>query len=274
MADYWLKLYTEILNDPKMATLPDRVWRRTVECFLAAKEVNHDGHLPDTTQLAWLLRMNPADLELDLQQVAYTGIIQKEVNGWFIPNFSKRQAAASDRDRKQQQRDRDRSQQYYGGITPKSRDVTQSREEQKQNREEAEQSRGREETRAMRDVPPAPPTPSDDPTNWSPLQAQQNPQIKAFVQATGRLPGRPTYKTIITTIKEHGFTADYLEPFWEAWNLKGYNPANVAWLTEWAVAGAIPADQPHPKRSNGKAGSGNPFDAILAESEVAGGHTN
>jgi len=25
---YWIKLYHEILNDPKMGRLPDRLWRR------------------------------------------------------------------------------------------------------------------------------------------------------------------------------------------------------------------------------------------------------
>jgi len=27
MADYWIKLYHEIIDDPKMATMPDRLWR-------------------------------------------------------------------------------------------------------------------------------------------------------------------------------------------------------------------------------------------------------
>lgn len=31
MANYWIKLYHEILDDPLMATMPDRLWRRTIE---------------------------------------------------------------------------------------------------------------------------------------------------------------------------------------------------------------------------------------------------
>lgn len=128
MADYWMKLYIEILDDPKMATLPDRVWRRVIELFLVAKRLGKEGHIPDTRQIAWMLRMNPDELESDMAQIAQTGIVVREVNGWFIPKFAQRQAAVPDKDRKAQQRDREKSQQYYGNVTTQSRNVTQSTE--------------------------------------------------------------------------------------------------------------------------------------------------
>ena len=33
---YWIKLYHEVLDDPKMARLPDRLYRRCIEVFLLA----------------------------------------------------------------------------------------------------------------------------------------------------------------------------------------------------------------------------------------------
>lgn len=51
-AKYWIKLYHEILHDPKMGRLPDNLWRRCIELFLLAgelgAEVDEDdkGHLP------------------------------------------------------------------------------------------------------------------------------------------------------------------------------------------------------------------------------------
>ena len=59
MPDYWIKLYHEILDDPKMATLPDRLWRKVIEIFLIAGKLSPDksGQLPETNQIAWLLRM-------------------------------------------------------------------------------------------------------------------------------------------------------------------------------------------------------------------------
>ena len=38
---YWIKLYHEVLDDPKMALLPDRLWRRTIELFIQL--IPHDG---------------------------------------------------------------------------------------------------------------------------------------------------------------------------------------------------------------------------------------
>jgi DnaD/phage-associated family protein len=128
MADYWLKLYIEILDDPKMATMPDRAWRRTIELFLVAKKLNKDGHLPDTRQIAWLLRMNPDELEHDMMQIASTGIVVQEVGGWFIPKFADRQAAVQPAERMSQMRDRRQKQQYYTGVTDQLRIVTQRTE--------------------------------------------------------------------------------------------------------------------------------------------------
>ena len=126
MADYWIKLYVEILDDSKMAVLPDRLWRRVIELFLMAGRFHQEGNLPDTRQLAWILRMSSDDLEMDLQQIAGTGIIQKVVNGWFIPKFSKRQAAVSAADRMQAMREKQHHKQYLDeNVTTPLRNVTQ-----------------------------------------------------------------------------------------------------------------------------------------------------
>lgn len=113
MSDYWLKLYCEILDDPKMGVLTDHLWRRTVELFLAAKRLGQDGLLPDLQQIAWMLRI-PADdqLKADLDAISATGIIQPFGDGWLIVNFSSRQAPSSPSERKRNQRDRARFRQY------------------------------------------------------------------------------------------------------------------------------------------------------------------
>ena len=127
MADYWLKLYMEILDDPKMATLPDRLWRRVVELFMVAKLENRDGLLPEVQHIAWRLRMHTDDLVMDLRQIAATGIIENTSDGWLVRNFSKRQAASPNTERKQRQRQREQSNQYYchENVTEMSRNVTQ-----------------------------------------------------------------------------------------------------------------------------------------------------
>jgi DnaD/phage-associated family protein len=128
MSDYWAKIYIEIIDDPKMATMPDRLWRRTIELFLLAKKINKDGHLPDTKQLAWVLRMSTDELDLDLKQIALTGIIQVEPSGWFVVHFEKRQAASTPQERMAQMRKREQHQQYYQDVTQQLPNVTQRTE--------------------------------------------------------------------------------------------------------------------------------------------------
>ena len=147
MADYWIKAYHEILDDPKMATLPDRLWRRVMEIFLLAGRLSKDkdGNIPDTKQLAWILRMNTDDLSMDLRQLEILGIIKSTQTGWLVINFKKRQAASTDAERKKQQRERDQRKQYYNddNVTELSRNVTQSTEDRVQNTEsEAETDSG------------------------------------------------------------------------------------------------------------------------------------
>jgi hypothetical protein len=150
MADYWIKVYHEILDDPKMATMPDRLWRRTMEIFLLSGKLSKDksGFLPETNQLAWLLRMSSDDLLMDLKQLESVGILERVGDGWLVVNFEKRQAAVSDAERKRQQREREQREQYYGNekVPNLSRNVTQNTEYREQNTEtesESERERAR-----------------------------------------------------------------------------------------------------------------------------------
>src|SRR4030042_462165 len=110
---YWIKLYHEILDDPKMAMLPDRLWRRIIELFLMAGRYNKGGILPDTNQIAWMLRMNTDELAMDMQQIQTTGIIERQVNGWLIPQFANRQIALTDAEKQKAYRERKHRDEYY-----------------------------------------------------------------------------------------------------------------------------------------------------------------
>lgn len=245
MADYWIKLYTETLDDPKLATLPDRLWRRSIELFLLAGRLsNRTGKLPDTRQLAWMLRMPTDDLQMDLDQLTPTGIIEPIPNGWLVVNFKKRQAAATGTERSRQSRER--AHRFDNSATNPQRFVAQIKDIDSDIDTELER-----EGDSAGAPPPHPITDTSDIEHLTPRQAEAYPEIRIFLRATGRMPGRPTYRTVIETINQHGFTVSDLQPYWRAWNERGYNPANLAWLTEWAVSGKIP-ENGKPK-SNGKA---------------------
>lgn len=93
---YWIKFYIEILDDPKMGRLSDRLWRRASELFLLAGENGDDGALPSFSDMAWRLRLNEAELLKDLQELEDIGIVVFNEH-WHVTNFAKRSPTTESR---------------------------------------------------------------------------------------------------------------------------------------------------------------------------------
>lgn len=125
--NYWIKLYDEILDDPKMGTLPDRLYRRVIELFLIAGRSNKGGEIPNAQSIAWLLRQPLAEIQQDLEHIAAVGIIQQTETGWLVTKFAERQSPIPDVERKRHQRARDKREEYYGheDVTQMSQNVRQ-----------------------------------------------------------------------------------------------------------------------------------------------------
>jgi hypothetical protein len=113
-AFYWIKLYHELLDDPKMGLLPDNVWRRAIELFLVAGQLQQGGKLPSTAELAWRLRQSPEQLAAELAHLAEIGLVVPDGEGWLVVNFARRQGPVSGRERVRRFRERQR-QAYLGG---------------------------------------------------------------------------------------------------------------------------------------------------------------
>ena len=114
---YWIKLYHEILHDPKMGRLSDRLWRRAIEVFLLAGENGGDGKLPVLEDMAWTLRAEPTELSADLEQLEKLGILEMRDELWFVTHFAERQAAADGAERVSRHRNRAKKRRYYGTET-------------------------------------------------------------------------------------------------------------------------------------------------------------
>ena len=119
---YWIKLYHEILDDPKMGLLNDRLYRRTIEMFLMAGDNEKEGTLPPIEHMAWRLRVSPEELETDLIELQRVGIVSAKGGDLYVTNFSKRQEPIPDVERKQRQRERDKKNKYYGHEPVTKRD--------------------------------------------------------------------------------------------------------------------------------------------------------
>ena len=105
----WIKLYTEILADPKMGLLPDHLWRRCVELFLFAGRTDNGGVLPDMREMEWTLHSPASETTETLEALEKIGIVHRQGETWIVTNFEKRQAAMGSAARSDAHRERQRA---------------------------------------------------------------------------------------------------------------------------------------------------------------------
>ena len=91
MANTWIKLYHEILTDPKMGRMPDRLFRRTIELFLIAGKEDQGGMLPPVEDIAWMLRSTDKEIQKTLEDLEALNIIEKTDQGYHVTHFVTRQ---------------------------------------------------------------------------------------------------------------------------------------------------------------------------------------
>jgi len=113
MAKPWIKLWVEMLSDPKVARLSDDQYRKFIEVLLLAGYQNESGKLPALTDIAWMLHLSEADAETALMNLSRCGLVHKDDTGWIVTNFDKRQetpAAARMRKMRERQKEHDSEQ--------------------------------------------------------------------------------------------------------------------------------------------------------------------
>ena len=87
MDKVWIKLYTKILENPKVGRLDDKTWRIMMELFLVAGETFDDGRLPDIETLAWKLRRSEKEIKEALQKLEKIGTVTVTDDNVMITNF-------------------------------------------------------------------------------------------------------------------------------------------------------------------------------------------
>lgn len=125
---YWLKLYHEILDDPKVGRLRITLRWRMIEAFLLAGELDENGFLPSLADMAWRVRVEPELLEAELNELADAGILNRVDGRWLVVNFAARQGASSDAERmreyrKRLRKERKEAKERKEGNTDKEEDI-------------------------------------------------------------------------------------------------------------------------------------------------------
>lgn len=119
----WVKLFTDFLDDRKIARLSDIGKLRFVQLILLAGECDAEGALVDSAgsmtidDIAWRLRIDAEKLANELEELQQVGLITISENEIIVNNFSKRQGRPQSVKREQW---RDAQQRHRGVIDDKN----------------------------------------------------------------------------------------------------------------------------------------------------------
>jgi len=246
MSYYWIKLYHEILHDPKMGRLSDPLWRRTIELFLMAGETGKTGQLPPLPEMSWTCRITEERMLEDLQALSEFNIVHETEAGWFVTHFEQRQDADTDAERKQYQRKRERKVTHSPEpVTSRDNNVTRNVQELKLKLKiESEEEEGRSAPAAASSVPK---TPNQVPANDQTIERlwQQATGMPTFMGNTRADDMRRIEAVYNRNEWDFQKTVTELKGYYEAWintvskktNTK-YSKQNTGWL-DWAIAGEV-----------------------------------
>ena len=246
--NYWMKLWFDILNDPKMGTLPDRLWRRVIELFLLAGQNGEDGSLPDVKSMAWQLKLTEKVMLNDLQNIAKTGIVKELEPGiWEVTNFEKRNASVTTTKRVKDFRSRES---YKKSNVSDNADVTQMKREcnaDVTSRYQEEQKNRRTELTEL--------------TTTTPAEFLEFAEVYQSVTGSEPLVLNAEIEAVSEIVKAGGTPEDYRRAL-QGMQDKTYTIANMASAMNWTLSDLRKAKQPK-RANNGHKTKRSDLDEIL-----------
>jgi hypothetical protein len=110
----WLRLYAEVLNDPKVQNLDDASFRAWINVLCIARK--YRGFLPNLSETAFLLRLDEARAKAVLERLSAAGLLDA-VGGKLMPHNWKGRQYESDHSTPRVQRYRMRKRNVSGNVT-------------------------------------------------------------------------------------------------------------------------------------------------------------
>ncbi len=115
---YWLKLWIEIIDDPKIIRMPDWLFRRFILMLAYAKEYDRDGLLPPVEDIALRIRLTEKSVAEALSALSQIGVTRETADGWVFINFAKRQHREDSTNAERQRRHREKISNAESNATP------------------------------------------------------------------------------------------------------------------------------------------------------------
>jgi len=110
---YWIKLYHEMIDDPKVMTLRPALRWRFIETLLMAGEMDEDGYLPTIKEYSWRVRDSEEIVETEFVELLDAGLLSRDDTRFFVTKFAERQAPISGAERVSRYRERKQKDEYY-----------------------------------------------------------------------------------------------------------------------------------------------------------------
>lgn len=152
MAGYWLKLYTEILEDPKYYRLSESAKLGMYELMMVAKKCGQEGDLPSQEDICFYTRRSEDWWAPVLDELKSISFVIANGNGDKIRKFEERQRAVDAAERQQNYRKSLQHQEYSSNesvtkkqktsdedVTKLSRNVTEIKSTEIESEKEAEE---------------------------------------------------------------------------------------------------------------------------------------
>ena len=188
--NHWIKLYVEMLHDPKIGLLTDDLKWRFTSVLLLAGEIDEGGFLPELSDMAWQLHTVPETLAGQMRTLAGRGLVELRVHPdgderWFVTKFAERQAPSTNAERQKQWRKRNATNatvtKRYAKVTPE----TETETETEGNAPEVSEAAGQ-----PTDLPEFL-SPSQITTIVEERQNSSDPVVILEDYIAGRIPGKP-----------------------------------------------------------------------------------
>jgi len=110
---YWIKLYHEMVDDPKVMTLRPALRWRFIETLLVAGELDEDGYLPTIKEYSWRVRDSEEIVETEFVELLDAGLLSRDDTRFFVTKFAERQAPVTGAERVARYRERKQKDEYY-----------------------------------------------------------------------------------------------------------------------------------------------------------------
>ncbi len=263
----WLRLYDEVLDDPKVQRLHPALFKHWINLLCLASQQAERGTLPDVAGIAFRLRLFPAQAQRVLEQLVSAALVARESDGSHtLPAWQRRQSPSDDVAQ--------RVAKHRGRITEKNMENVTLQEtlptallKRNSNASRRRDTDSEEEKILSTPIGVALATPRQPIVKEQKSAPKPTHPAVTVVRDTLHFSPDATQRAAITGAvqDESGEIARWLRCCTE-WRLRGFNVRNLAGVMEWFAGG-----EPPPRMSrNGKVPAIDAASSTLAQFEKYG----